>query len=437
MIKVTFNITMMDLRCDHIEVDVVSVLGNNQNVTKYVDKFPLDAEGVVHAVAARNLRQHDIEDIALHDSSITQSIEDLHGSGEQAISLDDTTLGYAIHENDLVFVDFFASWCSHCQQLAPTWEVLAKVMFDASEETVEESGEDYGEQELQEAERLDVPVVIAKVDCVDHHELLFFEGEPFEGGDYRGHRTILDMVQFLRIAEDQLDKEGKLSAASLTTALDKHLEMSVEERHWAEAFQRTRKHHHNFEWNPNDHPGCQISGSIHLHRVPGNFYIEAFSPNHDLAPTMTNVSHEIHTLSFEPADVDSKKKKRGPLPPKFYESNIPMNGNIYVTRNLHESFHHYIKLISTNGNTFQVLQSSQLASYDREVTPEAKFIIDLSPIAVEYQRVSRHWYDYCTSLMAIIGGTFTVVGFFESGIRTVATAKRKRISHTAKRGHVY
>ena len=454
MIKVTFNITMMDLRCDHIEVDVVSVLGNNQNVTKYVDKFPLDAEGVVNAVAARNMRQHDIEDIALHDSSVTRSIEDLHGSGEQAISLDDATLGYAIHENDLVFVDFFASWCSHCQALAPTWEVLAKVMFDASEETMEEEegGEDYGELELHEAEKLDVPVVIAKVDCVEHHDLctsqnirayptlrLFFEGELFEGGDYRGHRTILDMVQFLRMAEDRLDKEGKLSAASLTSALEKHLEMSVEERHWAEAFERTRKHHHHFEWNPNDHPGCQLSGSIHLHRVPGNFYIEAFSPNHDLAPTMTNVSHEIHSLSFEPADVDSKKKKKkgGPLPPKFYESTTPMNGNIYVTRNLHESFHHYIKLISTNGNTFQVLQSSQLASYDKEVTPEAKFIIDLSPIAVEYQRVSRHWYDYCTSLMAIIGGTFTVVGFLESGIRTVATARRKRITHTAKTRHVY
>jgi thiol-disulfide isomerase/thioredoxin len=449
MIKVNFNITMMDLRCDHVEVDVVSVLGNNQNVTKYVDKFPLDAEGVVHAAAARNMRQHDIEEMLLHDSSIIKSIEDLQESGEQAVSLDETTLGYAIRENDLVFVDFFAGWCSHCQALAPTWEVLAKVMYDATEETVEEGGEGYGEGELQEAEKLDVPVIIAKVDCVEHHELcvdqnirayptlrLFFKGEPFEGGDYRGHRTILDMLQFLRMAEEQLDKEGKLSADSLSSALEKHLEMSVEEKHWAEAFERTRKHHHRFEWNPEDHPGCQLSGTLHLHRVPGNFYIEAFSPTHDLAPHMTNVSHEVHSLSFEPADPDSKKKG-GPLPPNFYESTTPMNGNIYITHNLHESFHHYIKLISTNGNFFQVLQSSQLASYDREVTPEAKFIIDLSPIAVEYQLVSRHWYDYFTSLMGIIGGTFTCVGFLQSGIRAVATARRKRISHTAKTRHVY
>ena len=56
--------------------------------------------------------------------------------------------------------------CSHCRVLAPTWEVLAKVMYDANEESVEESGDEYGEQELRVAEALDVPVVIAKVRTV-------------------------------------------------------------------------------------------------------------------------------------------------------------------------------------------------------------------------------------------------------------------------------
>jgi hypothetical protein len=49
-IKVTFNITMMDLKCDYVEVDVVSVLGNNQNATKFVKKVPLDANGVLNTM---------------------------------------------------------------------------------------------------------------------------------------------------------------------------------------------------------------------------------------------------------------------------------------------------------------------------------------------------------------------------------------------------
>jgi hypothetical protein len=281
------------------------------------------------------------------------------------------------------------------------------------------------------------------VDCVVNHDFckkqdirayptirLFVKGEQFEGGDYRGHRTVLDMVQYLRNGEKLLETEGKISLESLSNAFERHLDMSVEEKHWAEAFERTKKHHHDFGWNPDEHQGCQLSGSILLNRVPGNFYIQAYSPTHDLVPHMTNVSHEIHSLSFGPAD-PGRQKTGGPLPPNFLESTTPMNGKVFVTHSLHEAFHHYIKLISTNGDSFQVLQSSQLASYDKDVTPEAKFLIDLSPIAVRYKRVSRHWYDYITSLMAIVGGTFTVVGFFESGIRT-ATA-RKRISHTKTR----
>ena len=49
-IKVTFNITMMDLKCDYIEVDVVSVLGNNQNASRFVKKTPLDANGVLNTM---------------------------------------------------------------------------------------------------------------------------------------------------------------------------------------------------------------------------------------------------------------------------------------------------------------------------------------------------------------------------------------------------
>lgn len=59
---------------------------------------------------ARNKHQTDVEDIVLHDAAVTKSIEDLHESGEEVIRLDSKTFQYALNENDLVFVDFFASW---------------------------------------------------------------------------------------------------------------------------------------------------------------------------------------------------------------------------------------------------------------------------------------------------------------------------------------
>lgn len=303
-------------------------------------------------------------------------------------------------------------------------------MNDATNDMVEEAQEGYDEDALREAESLSVPVLVGKVDCVQHHMLcleneivayptlrLYVNGKQFENGDYRGHRTVMDFIQFLRDAEYLLSKERVLNMNNINTAIQKHMDISPEEKHWAEALERTRHHHRKDEWNPEDHPGCQISGSVLLHRVPGNFYIQAYSPHHNLVPHMTNVSHEIHHLDFSPAEDSRRHTRHDVFPEDFSFSTHPMDGNVYVTRDLHEAYHHYIKLITTNDHFFQVLQSTQLAVYEKEEIPEAKFIIDLSPIAMRYRRESRHWYDYITSLMAIVGGTFTVVGFVEAGIR--------------------
>ena len=443
-IMVKLNITMTDLMCEYVEIDVVSVLGDFQNVTKSVQKYTVDANGV---------RQGSVPNVkipksfSLHDESVTKavekSIEEMEKAEEEAIALDETTLKFALNENDLVFVDFFASWCSHCQRLAPTWEMLAKIMTDSAEKAAKKeqganSGgdEDEDENELQLDLKLKLPVMISKVDCVEHHDLcvsqnigsyptlrLFAEGEPYSKGDYRGQRYLMDMIQYLRKAEEELDREGKLSLDHVTDSMQKHLNVSTEERHWMEALDRIH-HHHKEEWNPDKHPGCQLAGNILINRVPGNFHIEAFSPEHDLAPHMTNVSHQINSLSFIPTKL---QEHRGDILPKnFEELTKPINGNAYITRSLHQAYHHYLKLVTTNGNAYQVLCNSQLAIYPEEDVPEAKFIIDLSPIAIRYHSVSRHWYDYITSLMAIIGGTFTVVGIFESGVRQASRRMEQR-----------
>ena len=112
-----------------------------------------------------------------------------------------------------------------------------------------------------------------------------------------------------------------------------------------------------------------------------------------------------------------------------------MDGNVYVTHELHEAYHHYLKVITTNIDglrvgkrdlrAYQILQSSQLTFYRSDIVPEAKFIIDLSPISVSYRTTSRHWYDYLTSVLALIGGTFTLVGMIESGIHAVVARKKR------------
>ena len=97
-----------------------------------------------------------------------------------------------------------------------------------------------------------------------------------------------------------------------------------------------------------------------------------------------------------------------------------MDETMYLTAEFHQAYHHYIKVVSTHLNvgssavnqmlTYQFLEQSQIVYYDVNNVPEARFSYDLSPMSVVVEKEGRKWYDYLTSLCAIIGGTFTTLG---------------------------
>ena len=212
---------------------------------------------------------------------------------------------------------------------------------------------------------------------------------------------------------------------------------SDEAKHWADQMARQKSRKHNI-WKDSEHPGCQLTGHLMVDRVPGNFHIQARSQSQEFAAHMTNVSHMVGSLYVgDPITrrlIEDGRAKS--IPPDVIPKLSPMDGNVYRTLDLHESYHHYIKLISTQVKGFkvaardvrmyQMIENSQLAYYRNDMIPSARFVYDLSPIAVSYRHSSRHWYDYCTSIMAIIGGVFTVVGMLEAGIHTTVNRINKR-----------
>jgi len=173
-----------------------------------------------------------------------------------------------------------------------------------------------------------------------------------------------------------------------------------------------------------------------VNRVPGNFHIEAKSKSHNLNAAMTNLSHVVNHLSFgEPIDERNRKSKRIlKQVPEEHRQFSPMDGNQYPTKNYHEAFHHYIKVVSTHLNmgssasnsmmTYQFLEQSQIVFYEAFNVPEARFSYDLSPMSVLVEKQGRKWYDYFTSLSAIIGGTFTTLGLIDATLYKVFKPKK-------------
>lgn len=106
-VRLNFNITMMDIKCDYLVVDVISVLGTEQNVSNHVTKWHVDGDGIRQRYQGRNKQQKDLH---LFDTSVTRSLEELHQDGEDAMSLTVETFEYARKQQEYLFVDFYASW---------------------------------------------------------------------------------------------------------------------------------------------------------------------------------------------------------------------------------------------------------------------------------------------------------------------------------------
>jgi hypothetical protein len=237
------------------------------------------------------------------------------------------------------------------------------------------------------------------------------------------------MIQFLMLVEEatqSLDAVGIKEHAE--KALTKHLNLSQDHQEFVQALQRTHRHHEEIVPNSIEHVGCQLVGSLYMNRVPGHFFIQAQSAGHSLDPLMTNLSLKIHHLSFHGMDIDAGTARRQQppsssgvvVPDNFARLVAPMDGQAYVANELHQAHHLHLKLVPTNYYDYQVLHNSHLSLYPTDRVPEVKFIMDISPIAVHYRMHRRPWYDYVTSILAIVGGTFTLLGMVAAFFRVSA-----------------
>jgi len=176
--------------------------------------------------------------------------------------------------------------------------------------------------------------------------------------------------------------------------------------------------------------GCQVKGSISVSRVPGHFHLqaEAFG-NVNINPAITNVSHIVNHLSF--GEKDAKKwAERSRVPKDIYSHLTPLDGQKFIADKFHEAPQHYLKIVSTKieGRKkvfYQMTHTDTIRKLRKDqagLAPQARFSYDFSPMSVVVKQKSKRWYEFLTSLFAILGGTFTICELCSSAVDTVGTA---------------
>eukprot|EP00497_Spongosphaera_streptacantha_P001485 TRINITY_DN204_c0_g2_i1.p1 TRINITY_DN204_c0_g2~~TRINITY_DN204_c0_g2_i1.p1 ORF type:complete len:211 (-),score=23.98 TRINITY_DN204_c0_g2_i1:124-756(-) len=170
--------------------------------------------------------------------------------------------------------------------------------------------------------------------------------------------------------------------------------------------------------------GCKVEGWLEVPRVPGNFHIEARSATHDMVPSMANLSHTVNHLQFGDALAPMYEAR---LPEKLLYLMKPLDKQSFILDKIHQAPQHYIKIVSTlydygpraNIPAYQITSQNRIATYGKDEIPEAKFSYDTMPIAVIVSQREKPFYSFVTSLLAIIGGTYTVVSIFDGFVFTL------------------
>jgi hypothetical protein len=70
------------------------------------------------------------------------------------------------------------------------------------------------------------------------------------------------------------------------------------------------------------------------------------SKYHNINPPMANLSLVVNSLSFGTPPAAKMERRMSLIPSKFFtmDKTRPMNGLFYVNDELHQAFHHYIKV---------------------------------------------------------------------------------------------
>jgi len=180
-----------------------------------------------------------------------------------------------------------------------------------------------------------------------------------------------------------------------------------------------------------DH-GCRIRGFLNVPRVPGNFHIEASSVDHDLSPQMANLSHIVHNLQFGETLLPHLERR---LPASHQFLMHPLDEKEFLLPEIHQAPQHYISIVTalyefrggSNINSYQFTSQNRIAKYSVDEIPEAKFSYEISPVSVLVSQCRTPLYSFITYILAIIGGTYSMISLIEIGVGTVGVTLKRSL----------
>ncbi|XP_060563221.1 endoplasmic reticulum-Golgi intermediate compartment protein 1-like isoform X2 [Ruditapes philippinarum] len=171
----------------------------------------------------------------------------------------------------------------------------------------------------------------------------------------------------------------------------------------------------------NEDNGCRMETHFLINKVPGNFHVSTHAAKNQ--PAQGDMRHVVHKLRFG-MDLEEGKTVRGSFNPM--ESLDKTNGNAQAT---HDYIIRVVPSVYVNKDNSKRFPYQYTYSYREKMIPNRMpavwFKYEMSPITVRYTESQKPFYHFLTTVCAIVGGTFTVAGIFDSCVFTAYEIIRK------------
>lgn len=405
LVRINFDIDMYSLECHNLQLAVVDPL----------DGLPVKALQRDYTLAPVDFYKDPDAPSSQKTSRVTgteeeQASEKRHTleeeDGEKELDADWASshdgfkhqhFDHVIQFHDFTVINFFAEWCSHCRQFSPLWMETAKAIGN---------GEYIGKGGKKQV------VKALKMNCVDFKAICRQEG-------IRAFPTIRIYQVDGRSSkyDGQRTKEGimawvldNVKGAAPDSYIEKHLQLQT---------------------------GCRVFGHVVMPKVPGYLELFAGGGQHALDPTMTNVSHHVRHLSFaSPTDSQGyfgqyRSWAAFGIPSDQRVYTHPLDGQKFSTKEFHQTFEHHLQVVSTlssYGQTYQFSHYERLALLSNlSEVPQARFNFDIDTFAIKIMDSDKSMYQFGTSTMAILGGTFVMVKLLHTATHGAAKAAAKKL----------
>lgn len=433
LLRVNFDVTMLDLACDYATVGSRDAFGTTRtNLTRDVTKQRIDHEGTDKGHAYEEEELAALEHMEEHMSSEEKKQLDQDWMKDEDRSSTQDDFHRALSAHDFVFVLFCVPTWAPCKLMDQVWTKFSGFVKDGglAVKDADGAGADIhamylncdphvGFMETCQAEavkqfptiRLYHRTVETTAKTKPKHETVGFAFPP-------------DLIMLAQLGV--MIKLNDKAIEDSVNLLKKIATDSVSHRH----LHRNASRHAVFA------EGCRLSGHIDVPRVPGTIHIEARnSADTMLNYAFTNVSHTVNHLGFGAEDgVHTLLEK----PSSYWsraratnnEANIaPLDGRSFIVSRFHQAPHHFVRVVHTRLDTHSgarfYLQTHQwnARNFPRAEAPQAQFSIDLAPVEVVVTwHDTRRWYDFLTSVFAVVGGAAAVMKMTYMLIRSGAVA---------------